>query len=110
MAKGVAVAGLSAEINNSQQVVDLPEGDKVALATTSLQTLPQEQQQNVVANVGVRPDQSTMNFAWRIIVSTFAIGLVIAVIVIGGIALGLFKGTTDIETMLTVFTTAAGHA
>jgi hypothetical protein len=108
MAKGAAMPELSREIRESQQVVDLTPEDKIALATTALQSLPQDQQQNVVAAVGVRPDQSTMNFAWRVIVCTFAFGLVVAVIVIGGIALGLFKGTTDIETMLTVFTTAAG--
>jgi hypothetical protein len=101
----VAIQG---PINDSQQVVDLPNEDKVALATTSLQSLPQEQKQNVVADVGVRLDQPTSNFVWRIIVCTFAIGLIVAVLAVGGIALGLFKGTTDIQTMLTVFTTTAG--
>jgi hypothetical protein len=102
------VADLSTQIDNSQQVVDLPIEDKVALATTSLQNLPQEQRQNVAANVGVLPDQSTSNFVWKVIVCTFALGLVVAVLAVGGIALGLFKGTTDIQTMLTVFTTTAG--
>jgi len=104
----VAVPGLRESINNSQQVVDLPNEDKVALATASLQSLPEEQRQDVVTNVGVRPDQRTSNFVWRIIVSTFAFGLLVAVITVSGIALGLFKGTTDIQTMLTVFTTTAG--
>jgi uncharacterized membrane protein YbhN (UPF0104 family) len=108
MVKGVAVAGLSAAIDNSQQVADLPNEDKIALATAALQSLPQEQKQNVVANVGVLPDQSTANFVWRVIVSTFALGLIVAVITVSGIALGLFPGTTDIQTMLTVFTTTAG--
>jgi uncharacterized membrane protein YbhN (UPF0104 family) len=108
MVKGVAVAGLSAAIDNSQQVADLPNEDKIALATAALQSLPQEQKQNVVTNVGVLPDQSTANFVWRVIVSTFALGLIVAVITVSGIALGLFKGTTDIQTMLTVFTTTAG--
>jgi hypothetical protein len=108
MAKGVEVADLSTQIDNTQQVADLPTEDKVALATTSLQSLPQEQRQNVAANVGVLPDQSTSNFVWKVIVCTFALGLVVAVLAVGGIALGLFKGTTDIQTMLTVFTTTAG--
>jgi uncharacterized membrane protein YbhN (UPF0104 family) len=108
MVKGVAVAGLSAAIDNSQQVADLPNEDKIALATAALQSLPQEQKQNVVTNVGVLPDQSTANFVWRVIVSTFALGLIVAVITVSGIALGLFPGTTDIQTMLTVFTTTAG--
>ena len=108
MAKGVAVASLSTEIDNSQQVVDLPDEEKVALATASLQSLPQQQKENVVASVGVLPDQSTANFVWRIIVCTFAVGLIVAVLAVGGIALGLFPGTTDIQTMLTVFTTTAG--
>jgi hypothetical protein len=108
MAKGVEVADLSTQIDNSQQVVDLPIEDKVALATTSLQNLPQEQRQGVAASVGVLPDQSTSNFVWKVIVCTFALGLVVAVLAVGGIALGLFKGTTDIQTMLTVFTTTAG--
>jgi uncharacterized membrane protein YbhN (UPF0104 family) len=108
MVKGVAVAGLSAAIDNSQQVADLPNEDKIALATAALQSLPQEQKQNVVTNVGVLPDQSTANFVWRVIVSTFALGLIVAVITVSGIALGLFEGTTDIQTMLTVFTTTAG--
>lgn len=108
MAKGAAVAGLSAQINNSQQVVDLPNEDKVALATASLQSLPEKQKQDIVTNVGIRPDQPTSNFVWRIIVSVFAFGLIVAVITVSVIALGLFKGTTDIQTMLTVFTTTAG--
>jgi hypothetical protein len=106
--KGVTVVGLSKPIEDSQEVADLPLDNKVALATASLQSLPQEQKQNVVAGAGVLPDQSTSNFVWRVIVCTFALGLVVAVLAVGGIALGLFKGTTDIQTMLTVFTTTAG--
>lgn len=108
MAKGVAVTELARSISTAQEAASLPLDEKVALATASLQSLPQEQKANVVANVGVLPDQSTSNFVWRVIVCTFALGLVVAVLVVGSIALGLFKGTTDIQTMLTVFTTTAG--
>jgi hypothetical protein len=60
--KGVTVVGLSKPIEDSQEVADLPLDNKVALATASLQSLPQEQKQNVVAGAGVLPDQSTSNY------------------------------------------------
>jgi hypothetical protein len=99
---------LSTTVENTQEAANLPVEERAALATASLGSLSPDEQQSVVEQAGVRPDQTTSNFVWRIIVCTFAAGLIIAVLAVGGIALGLFKGTTDIQTMLTVFTTTAG--
>ena len=102
---------LSSTVSNSREAADLPIEERAALATASLGSLPPDEQESVVERAGVHPllpDQTTSNFVWKVIVCTFAVGLLVAVLATGGIALGLFKGTTDIQTMLTVFTTTAG--
>jgi hypothetical protein len=102
------VANLSTTVSTPEDAANLPVGERAALATATLGSLTPDEQQSVIEQAGVRPDQRTSNYVWRVIVSAFAAALLVAVLVVGGIALGLFKGTTDIQTMLTIFTTAAG--
>jgi hypothetical protein len=110
--KGVSVADLSTQIDDSQQVVDLSNEEKIALATASLESLPQEQKQNVATNLGVLPDQlpnpndATVNWIWRLTIGVFVFVLVASVLTL--CAATLWYPNADTQIILTVVTTVVG--
>jgi len=66
--------------------------------------VPPEGQVSLVPDIPP-PSQGTANWIWLIIVSTFAIVLLIA---ISSFVAAIFRGPEDIELLLTVVTTIAG--
>src|SRR5215210_2220206 len=99
-----------ASIPGANEVANLPVDEGAELAVSALSNLgPQRQQEALIqSGIGISPaDQVTSNRVWMTIVTSFAIVLVAAVLGIIVIAFG-FLTNTDIQTLLTVFTTAAG--
>ena len=104
------MSDLGVSISNTGEVENLDAEKRAAIAVSALSNLGPEKQQETLQQAGVGvagADQVTSNAVWIRIVSSFAIVLVISVLTISVIALG-FLGNTDIQTVLTVFTTAAG--
>ena len=99
-----------ASIPGANEVANLPVDERAELAVSALSNLGPQRQQEALrqSGIGISPaDQVTSNRVWMTIVASFAIVLVAAVLGIIVIAFG-FLTNTDIQTLLTVFTTAAG--
>ena len=99
-----------APIPGANEVANLPVDERAELAVSALSNLGPQRQQEALrqSGIGISPaDQVTSNRVWMTIVTSFAIVLVAAVLGIIVIAFG-FLTNTDIQTLLTVFTTAAG--
>jgi hypothetical protein len=100
-----------------QEVANLPQDERAAVAVAGLSNLAPEAQDAVLKSAGVSrqlpdPTPSTTDKVWRTIVLSFSIVLVGAFLGIALVATGAVQflfgqpGTDDV--MLTVFTTAAG--
>jgi hypothetical protein len=107
------MAKLGQEITNTLDVQNLGPQDTKNLANATLTNLNPQDRKELVQRFGVpSPGQEAADRIWRIIVTSFAIVLVGAFLILALVSTGtvawLFgkPGTADV--MLTVFTTAAG--
>ena len=96
-------------IKSTTDVTDLSEGQRKELAKSALGNLGPEAQQEVMRQVRIAaPGQLASDRIWTIIVSSFSVVLVGAFLSLAATAIGVAAKGGSGDTMLTVFTTAAG--
>jgi hypothetical protein len=84
---------LTQEVSSVQDVQNLPEPERKAIAEVALGNLGPGAQQDVVQNARVgAPGQGASDRIWTIIVSSFAIVLVGAFLSLAAIAVGIATG------------------
>ncbi len=106
---------LAQPISNTQDVAELPEDLRKAVAEVAMRNLGPDAQADVVQQARVQlplPGLEASEKLWRTIVTSFSIVLVGAFLALALIATGtvayLYNSEPTGDVMLTVFTTAAG--
>jgi hypothetical protein len=111
--KGTVMDDLTGTITNAQEVQNLPEPERKAIAEVALSNLGPGAQQDVMQQARVpMPGQQTADRIWSIIVTGFIVVLIGAFLSLALVHTGtmnfLYNATISGDVLLTVFTTAAG--
>jgi hypothetical protein len=93
----------------SRKVEAMPRAERAQAVSEAVSVLSPEQRAALAEALGARvldPDQKTSNTIWRIIIWSFTLVMIGAVVVLGiGVWVTPVQDGTKPETMLTVFTT-----